>query len=386
MPCGTLRIAKPLGVILTNMRRINKKRLIVVLVVLTCFVNFSFAQIRVSPENVDRIVTQFMRVDKVPGVAIAILQGDSLLYKNTYGISNLELQTPVTPNTVFELASVTKQMTAALVVTLANQGKLSLDDKISTYIDSTPSTWETITIRQLLCHMAGLNHSFEPQVNGSYLLNYSKEYMLEAAKNTPMKAVPGTDWEYSDQGYFLAGYVAEKATRKIFDSLMTEEFFKPMGMTNTRFLSQDDIIPNRAAGYIIKDGEYKNNRRQWQFELTPHFGVMSTIDDMIKYDKAITHGIINEKAFAEITTPNRIFFNDNGHQYSYGLGWVIHDFDNRRIVAHTGYTGTVYLKDLKTGLSIIILTNRDENQGTSQHELAKRIAKEVDKSFPKRYF
>lgn len=358
------------------------KKLIVALVVLTCLTNYSFAQIKVSSENVDRIVTQFMRVDKVPGIAIAILQRDSLLYRNTYGISNLELQTPVTYNTVFELASVTKQMTASLITTLAYQGKLSLDDKISKYIDSIPSAWETITIRKLLSHMAGLNHSFEPQVNGSYLLNYSKEYMLEAAKKTPMKSVPGTDWEYSDQGYFLAGYVAEKATGKIFDSLMTSEFFKPMGMTNTGFLSQDDIIPNRAAGYIIKNGEYKNNRRQWQFELTPHFGVMSTIDDMVKYDKAITRGIINEKVFDEITTPNRFFLKDGIYQYSYGLGWEIHDFDNRRIVAHSGYTGSVYLKDLKTGLSIIILTNRDANQGTSQQVLAKRIAKEVDKSFP----
>lgn len=361
-------------------------RLTLVFVISICSINYSHAQLRLSSDEVDRTVTEFMTVDKVPGVAIAILQSDSLIYKKTYGISNLELKTPVKSYTVFELASVTKQMTAVLILLLEKEGRLSLNDKFSTYIDSIPTAWQSINIRQLLCHMAGLNHSFEPKMNGSYLLNYSKEFMLEAAKETPMKSNPGTDWEYSDQGYFLAGYVAEKATGKSFDSLMGEYIFTPIGMTNTVFLSQDNIIPNRADGYVIKNGEYKNNRRQWQFELTPHFGIMSTIDDMIKYDKAITQGIINAGIFNEVTTPNRIFFNENGHQYSYGLGWEIHDIESRRIVAHTGYTGAVYLKDLKTGLSIIILSNRNENQGTSQHELAKRIARTVDETFPDRYF
>ena len=351
-------------------------------VVLICQINQSLAQSKIDLHKIDSIVTQFMTNDKVPGLAIAILHRDSLLYIHTYGIANLEQNTQVTRNTVFELASVTKQVTAALIATLAHEGKLSLDDKISKYIDSIPDTWQPITIRQLLGHMGGLIHKFEPTVNGSYLLDYSKAFMLEAAKKAPMKSIPGTDWEYSDEGYFLAGYVAEKATGKTFDALMKEKFFVPMKMNNTRFLNQNDIIPNRAAGYIIKNGEYKNNRRQWQFELTPHFGVMSTIDDMVKYDKGIAHGIINKKVFNETTTPYRIFYKDSLQQYSYGLGWEIHDFGNRRIVVHSGYTGTVYLKDLKTGLSIIVLTNRDENQGTSQHVLVKRIAKEIDKSFP----
>lgn len=360
----------------------NRFVLFLLSLILTCHVSKSFAQYKIHSGSIDSIVTHFMTRDKVPGVAIAILHRDSLLYTHTYGIANLEQNTPVTPNTVFEIASVTKQMTAALIATLDYEGKLSLDDKISKFIDSIPATWQQITIRQLLGHIGGLVHKFEPTVNGSYLLDYSKKFMLEAAKKAAMKSKPGSDWEYSDQGYFLAGYIAEKATGKTFDSLMKEKFFMPMKMTNTRFLNQNDIIPNRAAGYVIKNGEYKNNRRQWQFELTPHFGVMSTINDMVKYDKGITNGLINNKVFAEITAPYRVFYKDSTQQYSYGLGWEIHDFPNRRIVVHSGYTGTVYLKDLKTGLSIIVLTNRDENQGTSQHVLTKRIAKEVDHTFP----
>ncbi|HEV7333644.1 MAG TPA: serine hydrolase domain-containing protein [Flavisolibacter sp.] len=358
------------------------KRLAILFFVLNFSFQYTFAQVIVHHKQIDSIVTGFMKNDKVPGVAIAILREDSLLYQQCYGLSNLELKTPVTNTTVFELSSVTKQMTAALIATLAQEGKLSLNDTIGKYLDNIPEAWQPITIRQLLGHMGGFIHKFEPTVNGTYLLDYSKEFMLEAAKKTPMNSVPGTDWEYSDEGYFLAGYIAEKATGKIFDSLMKEKLFVPMKMNHTRFLNQNDIIPNRAAGYIIKNGEYKNNRRQWQFELTPHFGVMSTIDDMVKYDKGITRGLLNRKAFEEITTPYRVFFKDSLQQYSYGLGWEIRDFIGKRIVMHSGYTGTVYLKDLQTGLSIIVLTNRDENQGTSQHVLTKRIAKAVEISFP----
>lgn len=340
------------------------------------------AQIKVDNFQIDTLVHEFMQDEMVPGIAIAILHKGNTLYTHTYGYSNLELKTEVTSKTVFELASLTKQMTAALIATLAEEGKLSLEDEISKYIDSIPEGWNSITIRQLLGHMGGLVHSFEPKYNDSYLLNYSKKDMLEAAKRTPMLSVPGTDWEYSDQGYFLAGYVTEKATGKPFDELMQQRIFAPMKMNDTRFLDQNEIIPNRAAGYIIKQGEYMNNRRQWQFELTPHFGVMSTISDMINYEKGLVKGLISKKISSEISTPYRIFYKNGDHQHAYGLGWNIHDFGDRRIVTHSGYTGTVYLRDLKTGLSIIILTNRDENQGTSQSVLARRLAKEVDESFP----
>jgi D-alanyl-D-alanine carboxypeptidase len=176
--------------------------------------------------------------------------------------------------------------------------------------------------------------------------------------------------------------MAEVATGMSFDSLMQVKFFGPMGMTNTRFLSQDDIIPNRAAGYLVKNGTYKNNRRQWQFELTPHFGVMSTIDDMVKYEQGIQRGIISKKAFEMATTPYRIFFKNGPHQYSYGLGWEVHDFGERRIVTHSGYTGTVYLRDLQTRPEHYTFNQPGREPGTSQHVLARRLARVLDKSFP----
>lgn len=334
-------------------------------------------------KDIDAIVSKFMKVEKVPGTAIAIVKKGEPVYVQTYGLSNIELGTPVTNNTVFELASLTKQMTAALAVALAEKGKISLNDTLSHYVENAPENWDKVTLKMLLGHMGGFIHSFEPKVNDSYLLNYSKEFMLEACRNTPMLSEPGTDWKYSDQGYFLAGVMIEAATDIDFNTLMIETFFKPMGMENTIFLDQDDIILNRAAGYIIENGEYKNNRRSWEFELTPHFGVMSTINDMVLYEKALHNGtIITKEVTNTITAPYRIFFKTDNIQFSYGMGWEVQDTPDRRVVKHSGYTGTAYIRDLKTGLSIIILTNRNANSGTHPFVLGYKLAKYIDSTFP----
>ncbi len=338
-------------------------------------------QFNVIPENIDKLTTEFMSKEMIPGVALAILHQGEVLYRASYGISNIELKTAVTDSTVFELASVSKQMTTTMIVELARRKKLDLDTKVGKVINDIPDGWKDITLRQLLGHMGGLQHKFEPKFHDSYLLDYDKDLMLAAAKKVPMIAKPGTDWEYSDQGYFLAGYIIEKIMDRDFDDLMAEEIFGPFGMKDTRFLDQDDIIPNRADGYVIEDGFFKNNRRQWEFELTPHFGVMSTINDMILYEQGLISNI-DPSVIKAITSPYREFYQDGDHRHSYGLGWMVHDFEDRRIVIHSGYTGTVYLRDLSTGLSIILLTNRDENQGKSQQELVKAIGKEIDPSFP----
>lgn len=334
-------------------------------------------------DSVARTTADFMEDAAVPGAAVAILYGGEPVCVVTRGMANLELGVPVTRQTVFELASLTKHMSAALVATLGREGVLSLDDRLTRYVGEGPDAWRSITLRQLLGHMGGLRHAFEPKAHGSYLVEYDTETMLEGATTTPTIADPGEEWEYSDQGYFLAGLAVERATDRGFAELMTERFFHPLGMTDTRFLDQHDIIPGRAAGYTVVDGEVRNNRRVWQFELTPHFGVMSTIDDMIKWEGGLVDGEVVPSEVSEvITTPYRVFHEGDDHRLAYGMGWQIHDVAGRRLVEHAGYTGTNYLRDLTTGLSVIVLTNRDSNAGPHPSILAKRLARLADPDFP----
>lgn len=344
------------------------------------------AQTDLAPLDCDaamRMTAEFMQASSIPGAAVAVLADGEPLCVITQGLANVELDVPVTRQTVFELASLTKQMTAALVVALARDGVLSLGDHLTTYVDEGLSGWNEITLRQLLGHMAGLRHAFEPKSHGSYLVEYDTETMLEGAAATPMIAEPGEEWEYSDQGYFLVGLAVERATDRTFADLMAERLFRPLGMANTRFLDQHEIIPDRASGYTVIDGELRNNRRVWQFELTPHFGVMSTIDDMIEWERGLIGAeVIPAEVSEVITTPYRIFFERNGHRMAYGMGWQIHDIGQRRIVEHSGSTGTHYLRDLTTGLSVVVLTNRDSNAGPHPSILANRLARLADPAFP----
>jgi D-alanyl-D-alanine carboxypeptidase len=158
-------------------------RLITILLISPCI---AAAQSTKTPQKalgykLDTAVRHFMHSAKVPGVALAVVKNGKVMYEQVYGVSNLELNTAVTGCTVFELASVTKQMTAMLVLTMVREGKLGLDDKLVKYIPNAPAAWNDITIHQLLGHMSGLAMAFEPKMDGSYLLNNSKALMLKSA-------------------------------------------------------------------------------------------------------------------------------------------------------------------------------------------------------------
>ena len=238
----------------------------------------------------DKLVKDHMARGTCPGAAIAVLRSGEVLKVGWYGLANVELKVPVTEDSVFDLASVTKPVTAAAILLLAEDGKLGLDDPIIRYIDDPPAAWGGITVRQLLSHMGGLAHHFEEKVNGSHLLNYSKADMLRSAKVLPLLSKPGTDWEYSDQGYFLLGVILERVTGESYDAFLRKRFFEPLGMTTMRLLDEGEIIPGRVAGYTVIEGRLQNNRRDWQFELTSHMGLMSNIQDMIRWEQGLAAG------------------------------------------------------------------------------------------------
>jgi len=173
-----------------------------------------------------------------PGVALAVMRKGKPVHIGTYGMANIGNNIPVTTQTVFELASLTKQMTALAVMTLVKDGRLSLDDRLVDYIEDAPEAWTKITVDELLAHRAGLAHRFERAVDGVLLLDYTREDMLASAKRTPMITEPGSDWSYSDQGYFLLGIIIEEVTGQSYAEFMQTTFFRPLGMEQTQLLDE----------------------------------------------------------------------------------------------------------------------------------------------------
>ena len=335
--------------------------------------------------QVDSVMKAEMLRGKIPGAAIAVLQNGKVVLMKAYGAANLELSVPVQTNSVFELASLTKQFTAAAVLLLVHEGKLRLDDPLTDFIEQAPKSWKGITVRHLLTHTAGLEHHFEKSVDGSLLLDYSTESMLANAKATPTFAPPGERFRYSDQGYFLLGLIIERVQSRTYAQFLSERFFVPLGMSQTRIQDQSQIVPNRVAGYTIKDGAPVNIRRAWQFGLTSHFGVLSTVEDMAKWEQSFwANQVLPPAVRDQLWTPAKIFRTNEqtGYLLAYGYGWWVISENGHKIIEHSGFTGTHYLKDAKTGLAVIVLTNRDQPSGPETGEVARKIAQIFDPTIP----
>lgn len=351
------------------------------------------ASVQRPPSPLQAALDAFMPAEmeraRVPGAAVALLRHGEPLAVGAYGFANLELRVPVQRASVFEIASLTKPFTAAAVLLLAQEGRLALDDRLAQHLADTPAAWRDITLRQLLAHTAGLEHRFEPTVNGVLLLDYSQDAMLAHAKTLPLFAEPGKRWRYSDQGYFLLGCVIEKASGQPYGDFLAERFLQPLGMRDTRLQDQAQLIPQRVAGYTVRDGAsgkaWVNIRRAWQFGLSSHFGLLSTVDDLAKWERALGSGpVLPDAVRQQLREPVRVMRRDDaaGRLLAYGHGWWLIHEAGHRIMEHSGFTGTHHFRDLDTGLAVIVLTNRDQPSGPGTVELARGVARLVDPSVP----
>ena len=345
------------------------------------------AQPAPHPDPVDAAVEPLMEQGHFPGMAVAVLRHGEPVHVGSYGLASVGHQVPVTAATVFELASLTKHMTALAVLTLADAGEVSLDDRVVDYLPvDAPEAWSAITIDQLLSHTGGLAHRFEARPDGEFLLNYSTEDMLASAMATEMVARPGEDWIYSDQGYFLLGLVIEQVTGQSYGDYLQDTFFGPLGMDQTAMLDQSAIVPHRAEGYAWREDDgLQRNRRVWQFGLMSHFGVTSSLDDMMAWEVALSgSGVVNDGALAATAEIQRPF--DTGEtcdSWGYARGWMTYHMGGRTLVSHGGYSGTAYVRDLTTGLSVIVLTNREDTpDAISPMAIAWAAAHAVDSELP----
>ena len=200
-----------------------------------------------------------------------------------------------------------------------------------------------------------------------------------------MASEPGTDWNYSDEGYFLLGIVIEKVTGESYADYMREAFFEPLGMAQTHLLDQNRIVPHLARGYAWKNGKLERNRRVWNFAVTSHFGVMSLLDDMMRWEAELSHPrVIDSQARKATWEIQGILDTDEScDTWGYARGWLVRIVDGHPILSHGGYSGTAYLRFIDSGLSVIVLSHREDAPGElSPVDMAWEIAHAVDASAP----
>jgi CubicO group peptidase (beta-lactamase class C family) len=306
-------------------------------------------------DQVDDYLKRAMQKRRIPGLALAVVKDRQVIKAQGYGVASLETETPVTPETVFELASITKTFTATAIMMLVEKGKVGLDDPISKYLEKTPEAWKNITVRHLLTHTSGLPTLGKDFRSMVWTLDVSTSAMYDAARKDTLGFAAGDKWEYSDVGYFLLGMIIEKASGQKYENFLAEHIFQPAGMVNTSVVNQYKVIKNRARGYTILNDEVVNIRRDYQVELPSHYGVMSTAMDLAKWDAALrSEKILKQSSLRLMWTPVRL---NNGQTRPYGLGWELDEVHGHPIVEHGGITGTQLTRFVSDGLTVIVLTN-----------------------------
>lgn len=296
---------------------------------------------------------------RIPGLALAIVENGVVTKLRGYGYANLEHDVPVTADSVFELASVTKQFTAAAIMLLVEEQKVGLDDPITQYLPPAPEGWRAMTIRHLLTHtagLAGLGDGFRSMFAGGVRANYTTAQMLAAAMKDPISFAPGERWQYSDVGYFLLGMIIEKVSGQRYGEFLKQRFFQPLGMSASSVLDQSAILKNRVAGYTLRDGQHIHIRRTTQFELTSHFGVFTSARDLARWEIALASGkVLKPASLEQMWTP--LTFSDGTH-HNYGFAWFTSTNRlGRRVISHSGITGTEYSRYPDDKLAFIVLTN-----------------------------
>ena len=314
--------------------------------------------------RVDEFVQAEMQREKVPGVAIGIFQHGEIIMAKGYGYSNIELQVPVSPETMFQSGSIGKQFTAVAVMLQVQDGKLDLDESITNYFPDAPASWQLITVRNLLNHTSGIpDYSFEKVKGGGEALDqrhdYSEDEMRLNFYTLPLEFEAGSRWKYSNTGYALLGFLVRRVSGQFYGDVLAERVFKPLGMNTARVISERDIVMNRAAGYEMVDGQIKN--QEWY---APPFLTMAdgslylSLNDYLAWDRGLRAGaILTPQSWEQIYTPVRL---TSGKTYPYGFGWRIEQSKGAPWYHHSGsWQGfkAFFSRYLADDLAIAVLTN-----------------------------
>jgi D-alanyl-D-alanine carboxypeptidase len=285
-------------------------------------------------DRIDDYVREQMQRRHIPGLALAVVRDGRLVKQSGYGLANLELRVPATPETVFEIGSVTKQMTAAAIMLLVEEGKVALDDPLSKYLPDTPEAWSGITIRHLLTHTSGLKN-YTGLTGFELTEGLTREEFIKRIAPHPLAFAPGEQHSYGNTAYSLLGYVIEAASGRSYWQFVSERFFRPLGMRATTDRNPRRLVLNRAAGYEW-DG------REWigrDYDLTDLFSsgaVVSTVGDLVKWEAALAGGrVLRPASLEQVWTPARL---NSGRTYPYGFGWHVETLRGHRVVRHTGHT------------------------------------------------
>ena len=304
--------------------------------------------------KVDEYMKAVLQVDGFSGTILIARDGKPIVSKG-YGMANIELNVPNTPEKIFRLGSITKQFTGMVISMLEERGKLSVSDPMCNYFADCPDIWKPITIKHLLNHTSGItNYTSFPDFAKTTIMPVTTVAMADRIKKEKLEFVPGERMSYSNSGYFLLGNIIEKASGKTYANFLQENIFTPLGMKQSGYDDPLRIIPNRAAGYQKQAGEVINASYMDMSVPYAAGSLYSTTGDLLIWDQALyTEKLVSKKSLEEIFTPWK---GEAGYAYGWGIG---KKFGHREISHGGGIYGfaTEIARYPDDRVTVVVLSN-----------------------------
>ncbi len=293
-----------------------------------------FCQAQTDQEQIDQVLNNTCPPDH-PGVVALISQGEDIVFHEAYGLANVELEVPMEVDRKFCIASITKQFTAMAILMLMEEGRLSLDDCITKHVEDYPTHGHTITIHHLLTHTSGIKNYTKIEGTGQFALKpFESIDFIRFFSKAPMDFAPGQQRSYSNSGYYILGYIIEKLSGQSYGEFMAEKIFEPLGMTGSRFSSNEDIIKGRASGHVLRNGRV-TNAAKFNVQIPFSAGsLISTARDLHLWNTAIHQAKVVKEDTLQLAFEN--YKTDRDQATNYGYGFRLGNIHDRATIEHDG--------------------------------------------------
>ena len=294
---------------------------------------------RITADTAQRIDAVFAAYDNTrsPGCALGVSQNGTLVYSRGYGMSTLEYDVAIAPDSIFHVASISKQFTAFSIALLASEGKLGLDEEVRRYVPELPEYGQRITVRHLMTHTSGLRDQWSLLRLAGWRpddLITEEDVLKVVARQKSLNFTPGAEYLYSNTGFTLLGTIVKRVSGQSLREFAEARIFGPLGMRDTHF--HDDhtmIVRRRTSVYQLRDGG------GWQisipvFDTIGATSLFTTVSDLLKWEQNFETALVGGRAVLdEMQTPGRL---NDGKAIDYGLGLVAGSYRGARTVGHAG--------------------------------------------------
>lgn len=328
--------------------------------------------------QIDEFVTSQMARQHVPGLTLVVTRDGLPVLEKGYGMADIASATPARAQTIYRIGSISKQFASAAVLLLAQDGKLSLDQRFAQYFPVVDPAWKDITIRQLLQHTAGLQRDFQDYLAPLYdpARTYTPDEIAQGMSSIPLQSAPGAAHSYSNIGYYMIGLLIERASGKPYADFMRERMFAPLGMDTAALLTAAPVPGQTASGYDWNGLAWVRGDAINPGDDGAEGALRMSAQDLAKWDAALNSDRILSQASRELLwTPARL--NDGG-TVQYGLGWVLDSVNNLPYVWHNGQVSGFHAqleRHAGQGLTVIVLCNLSD--GRAEH-IAAGVAERIN--------